>query len=152
MKNRRSVGAEPYAPKKLKAITGGGKGRTTPVTTACMSSWLKSRIVPKKKITRRNDQSAISSNKEHVMYEATQTCSSVTYQHTTACTCPANDRSNGVKDHSNNKARHPTVYLLPFARRSLTTTGGTCILYNPRGPGDASTRNAAVCLFLAQSS
>ena len=40
MKNRRSVGAEPYAPKKMKVITEGGKGKTTPVTTACMSrSW-----------------------------------------------------------------------------------------------------------------
>ena len=40
MKNRRPVGAEPYAPKTMKAITGGGKGRTTPVTAACMSrSW-----------------------------------------------------------------------------------------------------------------
>ena len=32
---------------------------------------------------------------------------------TTACTRPANDHSNGVRDHSNNKARHPhTAYII----------------------------------------
>ena len=30
---------------------------------------------------------------------------------TTACTWPANDHSNGVRDHSNNKARHPHTFL-----------------------------------------
>ena len=73
MKNRRSVGAEPYAPKKIKAITRGGKGRTTPVTPVCMSRSWKGEVCKKKQITRRDDQSAISSNKEHVKYEATQT-------------------------------------------------------------------------------
>ena len=31
---------------------------------------------------------------------------------TTACTWPANDYSNGVRDHSNNEARHPPKRLL----------------------------------------
>ena len=46
--NRRSVGAEPYAPKKMKAITGGGEG-TTPVATACMSRSWKVEVCRKKK-------------------------------------------------------------------------------------------------------
>ena len=48
MKNRRSVGAERYAPKVMKAITGGGNGRTIPVTRARMSrSWNVYESVPK---------------------------------------------------------------------------------------------------------
>ena len=74
------MGAEPYAPKKMKAITGGEKGKTTSVTTACMSRRWKVEVCQKKKLTRRDYQSAISS-KEHVKYEATQTYLSVTYQH-----------------------------------------------------------------------
>ena len=71
----------PLRKKKMKAITGGGKGRHL---------WLGSYVQKlesgsvqnKKKITtcRRDDQSAISS-KEHVKYEATQTYLPVTYQH-----------------------------------------------------------------------
>ena len=81
MKNRRSAGAEPYAPTKMKAITEGGEG-TTPVITACMSKNWKVEVCrkKKKKLTRRDAQSAISS-KEHVKYEATQDYLSVTYQH-----------------------------------------------------------------------
>ena len=74
------MGAEPYAPRKMKAVTGGGEG-TTRVITACMSrSWKVEVKCAKKKLTRRDDQSAISS-KEHIKYEATQTYWSVTYQH-----------------------------------------------------------------------
>ena len=62
MKNRQSVCAEPFAPKKTKAITGGGKRRTAPVTTACMSrSWKVEVCHKKKKVTREemiNQQSA----------------------------------------------------------------------------------------------
>ena len=65
---------------KMKAITGGGKGRTTPVITACMPRSWEVEVCQKIKITRRGDQSAINS-KEHVQYEATQTYVSVTYQH-----------------------------------------------------------------------
>ena len=57
--------------KKMKAITGGGKGRTTPVTTACVPKSWKVEVC-KKKNTRRGDQSAItaairstSSTKQH---------------------------------------------------------------------------------------
>ena len=44
---RRSVGAEPHALKKMKAITGGGKG-TPPVITACMSRSWKVEVYQKK--------------------------------------------------------------------------------------------------------
>ena len=76
-----SSGCSTLCAKKMKAITGGGKERTTPVTTACMSrSWKVEVCQNKIMITWRDDQSAISS-KEHVKYEATQTYLSVTYQH-----------------------------------------------------------------------
>ena len=65
----------------MKAITGGGEGRTASVTTACISrSWKVEMCRKKKELNRRDDQSAIGS-KEHVQYEATQTYLSVTYQH-----------------------------------------------------------------------
>ena len=108
MRTRRPVGAEPYAPKTLKAITGGAKG-TTPVTTACMSrSWeVEAKCTEKKKLTIRYHQSAsvsaarsTSSAEQHKLI-----CS---YVPTRALALgPANDHSNGVRDHSNNKARHP---------------------------------------------
>ena len=86
MKNRRSVGAEPYAPKN-EGNNRGGEGKDDTCDHGLYVQNLESRSVPKKKnATRRDDQSAISSNKEHVKYEATQTYLSVTYQHTTACT------------------------------------------------------------------
>ena len=52
------------------------------MTTTCMSrSWtVEAKRAKKKKLTRRDDQSAISS-KEHVKYEAAKTYLSVTYQH-----------------------------------------------------------------------
>ena len=91
-----------------------GKGKDDTCDHGLYVQKLESRSVPEKKeITRRDDQSAVSSNKEHVKYEATQTCLSVTYQHTTTCTWPANDHSHGVRDDSNNRARHPTAYLPP---------------------------------------
>ena len=81
MDNRRSVGAEPYAPKKRLAITGGGEGKDDTCDHGLYIQKLESRSVQKKITTdRRDDQSAISS-KEHVKYEATQTFLSVTYQH-----------------------------------------------------------------------
>ena len=99
--------------KKNEGNNRGGGGRTTPVITACMSRSWKVEVCQKKKITtgRRDDQSAISS-KEHVKYEATQTYSCQLRTNTTACTWPANDYSKGVRDHSNNKARHPPKSLL----------------------------------------
>ena len=75
--NRRSVGAESYALKRSKAITGRGEG-TTPAITACPEAGkLK---YEKIKLTSREDQSAISSQ-EHVKYEAIQTYLLVPYQH-----------------------------------------------------------------------
>ena len=50
------------------------------MTTACMSRSWKVEVRQKKKLTSRDDQSAISS-KEHVKYEATQTYLAITYQH-----------------------------------------------------------------------
>ena len=64
----------------MKAITGRGEG-TTPVITACMSRSWKVEVCPQKnELTRRDDQSAIST-KEYIKYEATQTYLSVMYQH-----------------------------------------------------------------------
>ena len=80
MKNRRSVRVEPYAPKKMKAITGGGRDGTCDHGLYVQKLESSKCAPPKKKLTRRNDQSAISS-KEHVKYEATQTYWTVTYQH-----------------------------------------------------------------------
>ena len=165
MKNRRSVsGAEPYAPKQLKAITGGREGKDDTCDHGLYAQKLwKLKVCQKKKLTRRDDQSAISS-KEHVKYEATQTYLSVTYQHE-RLHLTGNDHSNGVRDHSNNKAHrlyfskessrgkktpnnaipgrmHATTgffrgYCLlttTFAWRS-STAGGTCIKQpsRPRG-------------------
>ena len=48
MQNGRSVGAESNAQKKMTAITGGGKGRTIPVTTACISRSWKVEVCQKK--------------------------------------------------------------------------------------------------------
>ena len=56
-----------------------------------------------------NQQSAA---KEHVEYEATQTYVYQLRPNTTACIWPANDYSDRVRDHSNNKARHPLKSLL----------------------------------------
>ena len=99
MKNRQSVGAEPYAPKQMKAITGGGKGRTIPVTTACMSRSWKVEVCRKKKVTRRDDQSAISS-KEHVKHEATKTYLSVTYQHDRQTTTAMESGTTATRKHA----------------------------------------------------
>ena len=79
MKNRRSVGAEPYAPKKMKAVTGGGKGRTTPVTTACMSRSWKVELCQKNNslgemINQQSAPRSTSSTKQQIYL-------SVTYQH-----------------------------------------------------------------------
>ena len=49
---------------------------------------------------------------EHVKHEATQTYFCQLRTNTTACTWPANDYSNGVRDHSNNNARHAPKSLL----------------------------------------
>ena len=108
-------GCWPLCAKTNEDSNRGGKGRTTPVTTACMSRSWKVDVCRFffQQITWRDDQSAISSNKAHVKYETTQSYWSVTYQHTTACTWPANDHSNGVRDYSNNTARHLTAYLPP---------------------------------------
>ena len=55
----------------MKAITGGG-GKDDTCDDGLHVQKLESRSVPeKKKITRRDDQSAISSNREHVKYETT---------------------------------------------------------------------------------
>ena len=78
MKNRRSVGAEPYALKIEGNNRGGGRDGTC--NHGLYVQKLESRSVPQKKNNKRDDQSAISS-KEHVKYEATQTYLPVTYQH-----------------------------------------------------------------------
>ena len=107
MKNRRSVGAEPHAQKKMKEITGGGGERTTPVITACMSRSWKVEVCKKKKLTRRDDQSAISS-KEHVKYEATQNLF-VSYVPTRPL---ALDRQTITATESGTTAKH-TAYISP---------------------------------------
>ena len=71
--------------------------------TACMSRSWKEKVCQKKKKTLEemsNQQSAArsaSSTKQHKLICQLRT-------NTTACTWPANDYSNGVRDHSNNKA------------------------------------------------
>ena len=75
-------------------------------------SW-KVEVCQKKKIAtgRRDDQSTISS-KEHVKYEATQKLFlSAAYQHD-RFHLAGKHYSNGVRDPSNNKARHPPKSLL----------------------------------------
>ena len=91
--------------------------------TAFMSrSWKVEVCQKKKKNTtgRRDDQSAISS-KEHVKYEATQTYCCQLRTNTTACTRSANDYGNGVRDHGNNKARHPPNSLLGRKKHQTRT-------------------------------
>ena len=90
--------------------------------TACMSKSWKVEVCQKTKIApgRRDDQPAISS-KEHVKYEATQTYFCQLRTNTTAFTWPANDCSNGVRDHSNNKARHPPESLLGKRKHQTRT-------------------------------
>ena len=81
MKNRRSVGAEPYALKKNEGINRGGEGKDDTCDHGVYAQKLENISVPKKtQITtgRSDDQSAISSNIEHVKYEATQAYLSVT--------------------------------------------------------------------------
>ena len=40
---------------------------------------------------------------------------------TTACTWPANDYSNGVRDHSNNRVRHPPKSILGGKKHQTRT-------------------------------
>ena len=86
---------------------------------------------PKKK---RDDQSAISSNKELVKYKATQSYLSVTYQHTTSRNWPANSHSNEIRDHSNIKhvILLSTYHHLRVA--PLINGGATCIIIQPSRP------------------
>ena len=81
MKTQRSVGAEPYAPKNINAITGGG-GRDDTCDHGLSRSWKVEACQKKReKLTRRRDYQWPISSKDHVKYETTQTCLSVTYQH-----------------------------------------------------------------------
>ena len=64
----------------MTAISGGGKGRMTPVATTCMSRRWKVEMCKPKNVTRRDDQSAISSNK------------SSTKQHKLICQVSTNTR------------------------------------------------------------
>ena len=75
MKNRRSVDAEPYAQKKMKAITGRGGRKDDTCDHGLYVQMLESRSVQKKKITGRGDQSApaaaarsTSSTKQHNLF------------------------------------------------------------------------------------
>ena len=100
--------------KKMKAITGAGEKDDT-CDHGLYVQKLKSRSVPKKikkslplsVVEEINQQSArsTSSTKQHKLICQLRT-------NTAACTWPANDYSNGIRDHSNNKARHPPKSLL----------------------------------------
>ena len=86
MKNRRSVGAEPYAPKKMKAITGGGKGKDDTCDRGFYVQKLKSISVPKniekslgEMINQQSAASRTSSTKQHKLICQLRT-------NTTACT------------------------------------------------------------------
>ena len=113
--NRRSVGAEPYAPKKMKAITERGReGRHLRSCDhgLCMSRSWKVEVFPKKiKHTKTDYQSAISS-KEYVKYEATQTYLSVTYQndrlHLTGKR--PQQRSQGPQQHKSTPSTHRVYF------------------------------------------
>ena len=67
MKNRRSVGAEPYAPKTDEGNNRGGEGKDDTCDHGLYDIVQKRKVEAceknERKITRRDDQSAISSNK-----------------------------------------------------------------------------------------
>ena len=113
--NRQSVVAELYALEKIEGSNRRG-GKDDTCHHGLYVQKLENRGVSKneekkKKLVNEmiNQQSAA---KEHVEYEATQTYVCQLRTNTTACTWPANDYSNRVRDHSNNKARHPLKSLL----------------------------------------
>ena len=100
----------------------------------------------KKKITRRDDQSVISSNKEHVKYEATQTYLFVSF-------IPAHDRLHLTGKQPQKRSQGPQqqqskpsycLLTTAFEWRSLTT-GGTCII-QPSRPRE---RSHSQCCWLA---
>ena len=86
---------------------------------------LESRSVPKEKkklplcvveemINQQSAARSTTSTKEHKLICQLRT-------NTAACTWPANDYSNGVRDHSNNKARHPPKSLLREKKHQMRT-------------------------------
>ena len=150
------------------------------MTTACMSrSWkVKVKCAKEEKIiTRRDDQSAISS-KEHVKYEATQTYLSVTYQHDRLhltgkqpqprsqgpqqqqSTPPiflqrvfSGEKNTKQCDTETNACRHWFIPWILFTyyhiRGHRLTTGGTCII-QPSRPLGRSHSQCCCIVFLAQ--
>ena len=95
-----------------RALPGGRLG-TTPVTTACMprswkvEEWQKKKISLEKMINQQSAARSTSNTKHHKLICQLRT-------NTIACTWPANDHSNGVRDHSNNKA-----HRLYFSKESF---------------------------------
>ena len=96
-------------------------------------------------VTRRDDQSAISSNEDHVEYEATQTSLPVTYQHTAACAHLTGKRSQQRSQGPQRQQSTPSYCLLTttFVWRSLTT-GGTCIIQPSRPRGSSHSQCCCV--------
>ena len=123
--------------KKMKAITGGGKRRTTPVTTACMSrSWKVEVCQKKRKITRGDDKSISNQHQlgaRQVRSNTNLFVSSVrTHDRLRLTGKRPQQRSQGPQQQQST----PSCYLLTttFEWRSLTT-GGICIIQpsRPRG-------------------
>ena len=146
MKNRRSVGAEQYAPNKMKATTGGSKGRTKPVTTACMSRSWKVEVFQKK--NKKSLEEMI--NKQSAATRST----SRTKQHKVICQLRTNtrplalDRQTTTATESGTTATTKHAILLStYHHLRVVQLDNRRKLYNTNL--EAATRNAALWLFLA---
>ena len=110
MKDRRLVsGCWTLCAKTIEVNNRGGEGKDVTRDHGLYVQKLESRSVPKKQSLEDmiNQQSAArntSNTKQHKLIYHIRTS-------TTAGIWPANDHSNGVRDHSNNNARHPHTFL-----------------------------------------
>ena len=143
MKNRRSVGAEPYARKKNEGNNRGGEGKDDTCDHGLHVQKLESRSVPKKK---KNLEEMI--NQQSAAIRST----SSTKQHKLICQLRTNtrplalDRQTTTATESGTTATTKHAILLPTYHHLRVAQLINRRNFNPRGPGDAATRNAACCV------
>ena len=170
------MNAEPYAQRKMKAMTGGRQREERHLCPRLVCPGAGKVKCFKKKINynRIDDQSAISSEK-HAKYEAVRTYFSVTYQHDRfhltskrpqqLSRGPQQQQSMpstrispysifGGNEHQQMRYADECMPPLFFSLDSvyLLPSLRWLVIYNPGSPRDAAIHNAALWLFLVQES